>query len=644
MQADDPARADERVGDLLQAYDEALALGKAPGNDLDLSLPEEVRQRLQRLQGTLDRLAQRRRPVPLMESAVALADGKLGRFEVRRELGRGGHGIVLLAYDPLLRREVALKVPRLEASLSPELRRRFLREARAAAGLNHPHLVPVHEAGESGPFCYIVSAYCRGETLAAWIRGRTSPVPVRGAAALVAALADAVHYMHDRGVLHRDIKPGNVLLEPAEPEALEGLGVTPRLADFGLAKVTSASTQETASGALLGTPAYMAPEQAAGRAREATPRSDVWALGVMLYELLTGRLPFLGEGHTVLQRVLTNEPLGPRALRPGLDPTLGAMVLKCLEKQPERRYGSAAALRDDLGRWLRGEPTRVRPPGLLGKAWRGVRQHPRKAVGMVLLVCLAFSLPVLQHVTDPNRPLRSLESKLASKQAVTLLDETGAPAWSRVQAVDGKVLTSSGNGTFWLSTTELGLLELLSDPQLENYRLRAEVQYKGGTSMCSMGVYVGHSKHVTPLGAEHGFLELSVNYDNSAPLQDASGRRIGMTTFQLRRYRPEGTAPLCNAKRTCVGHKNFPVPHEGDESQVWHSLAIEVTPGAVRAFWEGQPMGEMSRAYLNKAAGEMFRDSEGADPKLQPRDALGLYVMNGTASFRSVIVEPLVEH
>ena len=227
-----PTPGDEEFSRLLAACDEALAAGEAAPTVRQLAAPPELSPRLERACACLLRLERAR-----LRSEFALASGNtplpsdcvtaevkplpvkaLGRFEVRRELGRGGGGIVFLAFDPLLRREVAVKVPRPEAILTPELRQRFLREARSAAGLEHPNLVTVHEVGEDGPLCYLVATYCRGPSLSAWLKQQHEAVPPRDAAALVATLADAVHFMHGRGIIHRDIKPGNVLLQIADGE------------------------------------------------------------------------------------------------------------------------------------------------------------------------------------------------------------------------------------------------------------------------------------------------------------------------------------------------------------------------------------------------------------------------------------------
>ncbi len=247
--------------------------------------------------------------------------------------------MVFLATDTELGREVALKVPRPEGLVTTELRERFVREARAAAGLDHPNVMPVFEAGAEGPICYIASAYCPGITLAEWLTNRSEAVPLPLAARLIATLAEAVQHAHERGVIHRDLKPSNVLLQgkprdPADANSTvnvpgggsddQELAFVPRITDFGLAKLTTESAGplgkhdgiQTQSGALLGTPNYMAPEQASGKNKEVGPAADVYALGVILYELLTGRPPFLGE--TVLdtlEQVRSREPLPPHHLR-----------------------------------------------------------------------------------------------------------------------------------------------------------------------------------------------------------------------------------------------------------------------------------------------------------------------------------------
>ncbi|HUR52847.1 MAG TPA: serine/threonine-protein kinase, partial [Gemmataceae bacterium] len=326
---------------------------------------------------------------------------RIGRFELRRQLGKGGCGIVFLAYDPKLQRELALKIPRPEMLMSEDARRRLIREALAAAEFDHPNLVPVFETGEIGPVCYIATAFCPGQTLAEWLERQSYPVPLRQAARLVATLAEAVQHAHDRGVLHRDLKPNNVILQvvksdPNDQEPppgacpLRGDHFIPRIVDFGLAKLAERGPSDTASRQILGTPKYMAPEQAQGRHDDVGPAVDVYALGVVLYELTAGRAPYDGESDVeVLRKAIEGNLTMPRTLRKEMPRDLEAICLKALARTPSKRYRTAIDLADDLRRFLDGKPTIARPLNWVGRAGRWLRRNDQ-AVALAVVTLIAF--------------------------------------------------------------------------------------------------------------------------------------------------------------------------------------------------------------------------------------------------------------
>jgi WD40 repeat protein/serine/threonine protein kinase len=422
--ADSTPLEDERLAELLASYTEARAAGR-PADDLPEDLdPEsvrkfrEARECLDLLHEVWPRDSSQTRTSPYSSSlspdGVDLLPDHIGRFAILRELGRGGGGVVYLAVDPELARQVAVKVPRPEALVEPELRQRFVREGQAAAGLEHPGLIPVFEAGADGPLCYLVSAYCPGPNLRDWLqtrRKRGEPVPVREAAWIVAELAEALAFIHGRGVLHRDIKPGNVLLQP-DPAHPDTPG-HPRLTDFGHAKLAE-DQRLTQSNARLGTPLYMAPEQIDGHLAAVGPGTDVHALGLILYELLTGDVPFRGQTQAeTFQRILKEEPVPPRKLRAKVHVDLETICLGCLEKEPGQRYPRASELAGDLRRFLANEPIQRRPICALERIGRWCRKNPLVSL---LTACIVFALVGLSVVGFWLRTTQQ-EAKKAVEQA-----------------------------------------------------------------------------------------------------------------------------------------------------------------------------------------------------------------------------------
>lgn len=308
------------------------------------------------------------------------------RFELLAELGRGGQGLVFRARDPGLGRVVALKVLHGAGRAGPEVRARFEAEARAMAAVRHPNLVTIYEVGEVAGEPYYTMDYVAGRDLGKILA--EGPVPPRQAAEWVRTLATAVQVAHEHGVLHLDLKPSNVLVDEA--------GV-PHIADFGLAKwvADAAAFTLTLSHQVLGSPHYMAPEQAAGRRQAAGPSTDVYGLGAILYHLLTGRPPFEGESPAaVLRLVLEEEVIPPRRLRPGVPADLETICLKALRKEPRERYLSARELAEDLARWRAGEPIRARPVTPFGRAWRWCRRRPALAAALAIAAGLLLTLAI----------------------------------------------------------------------------------------------------------------------------------------------------------------------------------------------------------------------------------------------------------
>jgi serine/threonine protein kinase len=296
------------------------------------------------------------------------------QYELLGELGRGGMGVVYKAKQRGLNRVVALKMILSGEHAGADALARFRTEAKAIARLRHPNIVQIYEISDSGGQAYFSLEFCPGGSLSRRLRDR--PLTPRDAASIVERLARAMQVAHDAGILHRDLKPANVLL------ADDG---TPKITDFGLAKKLDDGPGKTRTGAVMGTPSYMSPEQAEGK-KDLTPLVDVYSLGAILYECLTGRPPFKAATtlDTVLQ-VISEEPAPPRRLNSRVPRDLEVISLKCLHKDPLGRYASAKDLADDLKRYLDGEPIRARPPGLLRRTWKTMRKRPLYALLVALL-------------------------------------------------------------------------------------------------------------------------------------------------------------------------------------------------------------------------------------------------------------------
>jgi TolB-like protein/Tfp pilus assembly protein PilF/predicted Ser/Thr protein kinase len=322
-------------------------------------------------------------PMPATARRPRMLDD-FGDYELVEEIGQGGQGVVYRARQKSLNRTVALKVIGLGHWASEARLQRFRLEAKAAGRLDHPCIVPIHEVGERDGYCYFSMNFIEGGQLDEVVE--REPLPIPRAVELIAKLSRAVHHAHEHGILHRDIKPGNILVDQKGE---------PHLTDFGLARLVETESTVTRTKEVFGTPSYMAPEQAAGESRNLTSATDVYGLGAVLYQLLVGHPPFDGgTTYETLRLLLETEPRPPRLLNPKIDRDLSTICLKCLEKDPRRRYSSALALAEDLEHWLKHEPILAKRTGFFTHGRKWVRRNPSTAVLVTLLVALAVGLSV----------------------------------------------------------------------------------------------------------------------------------------------------------------------------------------------------------------------------------------------------------
>ncbi|HST30321.1 MAG TPA: protein kinase [Chthoniobacterales bacterium] len=380
-------------------------------------------------------------PSPMME---------FGDYELLEEIGRGGQGVVYRARQKSLNRIVALKVIALGHFASTPHLKRFRHEAESAAKLEHPQIVPIYEIAERDGSCYFSMKFIEGGRLDELVE--TGPMPPRLAAELLVKIARTVQFAHEHGILHRDIKPGNVLLDKKGE---------PHLTDFGLARLIEQESTITNSFDVLGTPSYMAPEQAAGRAKELTPGADVYSLGAVFYHLLTGEPPFAGgTTYETIRMVLETEPRNPRLRNSKVDVDLATICLKCLEKQPEKRYQTAAALVDDLERWLQDKPIQARPATVFKRTRKWVRRHRTSVALGLAAAAVGVMAAVMIWNAGWNQPLPSGIAVLPFEN----LSEDKENAYL-VDGIQDEILTR---------LSKIADLKVISRTSTQNYKSRPE--------------------------------------------------------------------------------------------------------------------------------------------------------------------------
>jgi serine/threonine-protein kinase len=592
-------------------------------------------------------------PAPADPPPQAPAGPRVGPYELLEQIGQGAMGAVHKARHVGLNCLVALKTVQPGILLlEGEAQVRFRTEATAIARLDHSNIVRVRDYGEHDGQPYFSMELIDGQSLAQKLR--SGPLPERDAADLVWTLALAVAYAHEKGVIHRDLKPANVLL------TAEG---AVKLSDFGLAKLLDMDDGQTQMKTVLGTPSYMAPEQARADGKAVGPLADVYGLGAILYEALAGRRPFRADTkEETLCQVQTQEPIPPSRLRPGLSRCLEAICLKCLEKDPQRRYASAAALADDLERYLQERPTVARPLGPIRRGVKAVRRQPILAAGGLLCVVgLGFAL-TFWYFNHPDRPVRAMKKELERGRAVVLVPEKGKPAWMHWRHGEDVGHVSPGPDEFSITCRDWGLVELVPDPQWERFLFRAEVKHDTCQPVdAEVGLYCAYRVFSSPGGPIHYFTQLTFNALKSA-IEDWDRSFGPGSPHKNPPARPRGNPVLLtpcfyggsNSRNSLqVAGVSQELFQPNPRGLVWRKLEIEVTPEAVRGWWgeNRERVGELTAEWITKHATQGLiaqkkarpndRFLEGIDSRLAPRGPVGLVIKRSSASFRRVVIEPL---
>jgi hypothetical protein len=554
------------------------------------------------------------------------------RYHILAELARGGMGIVYHALDSRLGREVALKVMRAGVLARPEEMERFDREARAIANLNHPHIVPLYDVGSWQGQHFFTMELARAGSLAKH-RPRLQQ-DRRAAVTLLLKVTRALAQIHAQGLLHRDLKPANILMRDDD---------TPLISDFGLAKAVDVDADLTRTGAAVGTPAYMAPEQAGFRPERIGPATDIWSLGIIGYELVCGARPFAhSDERRLIDAIVQDPPCSPRKAKPGLDRDLETILLKCLEKDPAQRYASADALADDLEAWLAGEPIKARPPGLLRRAGRWARRHYLVAAAAAALVLTAAVVPFVGPEADlaTEPAVVAIQDELNRQRPVTLIGDDGERPpcrWIGRGAFVSRPASTPLHAT--VPQGQQALLLLLPDPIYATYRFEGEVRvdsYPRGT----IGLFVGHTVHDGPRGATHTQVVATIHHIVAQAPNEAQPK------LYLSLLIP-------NRAKAGTDHPLQGVQPRAKTPDGWYHIAIEVDGlENMRLTIQDKYVATLARdvrfdiARMLAKRGQDEERGRGVDqvnalvPICPPRGGLGLFLQEGTFSIRNVKVTP----
>jgi hypothetical protein len=568
-------------------------------------------------------------------------------FDLLGKIAEGGMGVVYQARDRAFGRVVALKAVKLTAFNEHEARQRFTREVRAMAGVEHPNLVPVYQSGEHNGVPYFTMKYMPGGTLAA-VR-KAAPLAAERVVKLLRAIAGGVAAMHAKGYLHRDLKPSNVLLDDAG---------TPHVADFGLVKWAD-QDEHTLTGVRNGTPQYMSPEQVAGRSSKLTAACDVWALGVIGYELACGRRPFDHDDHEDLYRAITHDPVpDPRRFAPDLSGPLADVLLACLCKDPLGRYPTAGHLAADLDRLTAGQPVQATELLTLTKQHRPTRRRWLTAVGGAFGVAAAGGVAAaVYHFTRKPAPpeptfAEAVLAKLEAGEPADLIGDTGGPQWKQVFPADSLSVTDPltvAPNPVAAQPFNSGWLDLFATPIPRPFRFEAEVRFMAtpDPKVAFVGVYVGRRLWEAAGG---------VVWHTAAILRHSPSMGAGGPAAELVMYADPVKDPLLN---TAYSLAECGSPLAAPPADGWVRLAVELRGDKLTAECHGaraEPRraenGPALHAGFKRRVERKLNTAKGLNPQPVPvpdfaaepslfGPALGVFVCNATADVRSARLVPL---